>query len=246
MSGAQAGLRFVVTGCSRSGTGYAARLFSELGIPCGHEALFNVHRLRPGGSAPPPDYSRWAGEASFLAAPFLEALPRETLVLHQLRNPLDVVRSHMGIRFFADRREPSIHLAENHADFLHVIRRSAPDVFLERDECTRCAVYWVRWNQIVERSARRARLDYVRYRLEDLDAPLLETLLARMGAEVTRDRIEDVLSRVPHDVNHRSRDESVTFDRVRTGSSRKALCALARRYGYPLPAPGARPAAARP
>lgn len=241
MSAAGGGLRFIVTGCSRSGTGYAARLFSELGIPCGHEAIFNIHRLRPREPAPLPDYSRWTGEASFLAAPFLEALPRHTLVLHQLRNPLAVIRSHMGIRFFSDRREPSVYLAENHDDFLRVIERSAPDVFLERDECMRCARYWMRWNRIAERGARRARLEYVRYRLEDLDVLLLERLLGRIGAELPRRRIEEVLSRVPRNVNHRKRDESVSLGRIRPGPPRDALRSVARHYGYHLVTPGAVP-----
>ncbi len=232
MSGAERGLRFIVTGCSRSGTGYAARLFSELGIPCGHEAIFNIHRIRPRDPAPLPDYSRWAGDASFLAAPFLDALPRDTLVLHQLRDPLAVIRSHMGIRFFADGREPSCHLAENHDDFLRVIERSVPDVFLERDECMRCARYWMRWNRIVEGGARRARLEYLRYRIEDLDVPLLERLLGRIGAELPRSRIEKVLSRVPRNVNQRKRDESVSLGRIRRGAARDALRALADHYGY--------------
>jgi len=228
------GLRFLVTGCSRSGTGYAARLFSEMGIPCGHEAIFNIHHLRPRHSVPPFGQSRWTGDASFLAAPFLETLPRPTLVLHQLRHPLAVIRSHVGIRFFSEEREPSVDLAENHGEFLDVIRAWAPEVFLEPDEARRCAAYWVRWNQIVERGARRARLDYVRYRLEDLDLPLVERLLVRIGTAVPRQRIEKALADVARDVNHRRRDESVGLERVRGRGSRGALGAMARRYGYRL------------
>jgi hypothetical protein len=230
-----------VTGCSRSGTGYAARLFSELGIPCGHEAVFNIHHLRPRYCVPDFGDSPWSGDASFLAAPFLEALPRPALVLHQLRHPLAVIRSHVGIRFFGEEPRASFHLAENHADFLQVVEAAAPEVFREPDEATRCAAYWVRWNRMVERSARRARLDYVRYRLEDLDGPLLERLLARMGAAVPRARIRRALADVPRDVNHRQREESVGLGHLGPGGTQDALCALARRYGYPLAPAGAGP-----
>lgn len=225
-------MRFLVTGCSRSGTTYAARVFSELGIPCGHESVFNIFRVRPGDPAPVLDHPDWLGDASFLAVPFLEALPAGTVVLHQVRHPLEVIRSHMGIHFFSEPGEPSQYLAENHVDFLRVIEHHCPEIFRERDECARCVLYWVNWNRLAERAERIPGLDYVRYRLEDLDAELLERLVTRIGVKVPRDRIEAALATVPRDANHRLRDESITLSRIAAGPVRDALRQLARRYGY--------------
>jgi len=225
-------VRFLVTGCSRSGTRYAARVWSELGIPCGHETVFNIFSLRPGDPGPALDHPKCVGDASFLAVPFLEALPAGTVVLHQLRHPLEVIRSHMGLHFFSDPAPESPHLAENHLDFLRVIEHGCPEVFGERDECSRCALYWVHWNRLAERAERIPGLDYVRYRLEDLDAGLLERLVKRVGVEVRRERIEAALAAVPRDENHRPRDESIGMSQIRRGALRDALREQARRYGY--------------
>ena len=227
-------MRFLVTGCSRSGTTYAARVFSALGIPCGHEAVFNIFRVRAGDPAPELDHPKWEGDASFLAVPFLETLPAGTVVLHQTRHPLEVIRSHMGIRFFADPVEPSPYLADNHVDFLGVIEQCCPEIFRERDECARCVQYWVQWNRLVERAARISGLDYIRYRLEDLDSGLLRRLMARIGMEVPNERVEAALAAVPRDANHRPRDESITLSRIPEGPVRDAIRRAARDYGYAL------------
>ena len=227
-------MRFLVTGCSRSGTQYAARLWSELGIACGHEKIFNILSLRPGDPGPRLDHPSWVGDASFLAVPFLEALPAGTVVLHQLRHPLEVMRSHMGLGFFSEPPTVSPYLAENHLDFLGVIERNCPEVFREPDECSRCAVYWIRWNRLAERAERIPGLDYLRYRLEDLDAELLERLLQRLGIELPRARIAAALAAVPPDENHRPRDESIELSRIRAPELRASLRELARRYGYGL------------
>jgi hypothetical protein len=227
-------MRFLVTGCSRSGTQYASRLWSELGIPCGHETLFNILSLRPGDPAPRIDDPKWEGDASFLAVPFLESLPAGTVVLHQVRQPLDVIRSHMGIHYFSELGEGSPYLAENHRDFLGVIERRCPEIFWERDECARCARYWVRWNQLAERAEEIPGLDYLRYRVEDLDGGLLEQLLARIGIAVRRERIDAALLAVPRDENHRPRDESITLSQIRPRALRDALRDLSQRYGYRL------------
>jgi hypothetical protein len=225
-------MRFLVTGCSRSGTRYAARLWSELGVPCGHERIFNIFSLRPGDLGPALDDPRYVGDASFLAVPFLDGLPADTVVLHQVRHPVEVIRSHMGIRFFREPPRESPYLAENHSDFLGVIEHRCPEVFRERDERSRCALYWIHWNRLAERAGRIPGLDYVRYRLEELDAGLMEDLVKRVGVDVPRERIEAALAAVPRDANHRPRDESIQISQIRPPALLDAVQRLARRYGY--------------
>src|SRR5829696_4436432 len=115
--------KFVVVGCSRSGTGYIAKLLWKVGVPCGHEKYFDIWRVldRPSPSTFLEGFRQLQGEASFLAVPFVGELPAGTVVLHQLRNPVAVTRSHMGIRFFANTFVPSEFLAENHPDIARFV-----------------------------------------------------------------------------------------------------------------------------
>jgi hypothetical protein len=227
-------LRVLVTGCARSGTGYAAALLSRLGLPCGHERLFAPGSLRgPDGAwdAPP----RWPGsvpaESSWLAAPFLERLPAGTLVVHQLRHPLAVMRSNLRIGFFA---RPS--------GYLDFARAHLPG--LERGTpLAQAARYWVGWNALVERAAAARGLAYLRLRLEEVDERTLRELLAWAGRSVPAEEVRAALSEVPRDTNtrgRRSEDAVVRLERLPAGPLREALLVAARRYGYadvaaPLP-----------
>src|SRR5690242_2679693 len=93
---------FVVTGCARSGTTYMSALLSGLGLRIGHEVVFGP-RTR--------SFDGWQGQhgdSSWLAAPFLGDLG-DAPVFHQVRHPLKVVRSLVGVRFFADRSAAFLH-----------------------------------------------------------------------------------------------------------------------------------------
>lgn len=75
---------FLVTGCGRSGTAWAAQMFTELGHPCGHEEVF-----RPGTE-------RWnldRNESSWLAVPYVKVLPQDIPIIRIVRDPFDVVAS---------------------------------------------------------------------------------------------------------------------------------------------------------
>lgn len=80
---------FLVTGCGRSGTGWAASFFTEVGYPCGHEVLYHHSKHGP----------LTANESSWLAVPFLEQIPEETPIVRVIRNPVDVVASVMARGF---------------------------------------------------------------------------------------------------------------------------------------------------
>lgn len=83
---------FLITGCGRSGTAWAASLFTMLGTECLHERQY-----RPGSHGP-----LRKPESSWLAIPYLEDLPEGTPVLRIMRDPYDVVRSTMARGFLAD------------------------------------------------------------------------------------------------------------------------------------------------
>ena len=211
--------RFLVTGCGRSGTGYTATLFTTLGLPCGHEAVFNPYDLDRAEVFWPEDVP---GESSWLAAPLLQHMPAGTKVLHQVRSHLEVVRSLVRIRLF-DEPSPYRQFAED------LCPQLATGTALEQS-----ALYWLHWNQIVEEGARAAGLPYMRYRLEDYGPELVDALLEFIEVSIADGQVQTALAERPRDVNTRgdkSQDATVSLDTL-DPSLVNQLTAQARRYGY--------------
>ena len=206
----------VVTGCGRSGTGYAAALLSALEIECGHERVFT-----PETQVAPRDLGGLTADASWLAAPFLSDLPDGAVVLHQVRDPVAVVASLLGIRFFSHpRRAPistrmtdGVELARRaivrkrrrpiRRDFVRFIQRHEPVILEPHTELERTVTYWVRWNMMIERLV--GSRPYLRYRVEDMDARLVGRILGLAGVSRSADAIERVLASVPTSINSRRR-----------------------------------------
>lgn len=82
-------MSFLITGCGRSGTGWAARLFTGLGFPCSHEGQFNLATHGP----------LRGGESSWLAIPHLDSLDPSIRLLRIVRDPYEVVQSVMARGF---------------------------------------------------------------------------------------------------------------------------------------------------
>lgn len=82
--------KLIVTGLSRSGTRYTARVLQQLGVNATHEGIYRFRRLwdqveiRPNGAE---------AEISWLAAPFLSTLDPGTKILIQFREPVAVLNS---------------------------------------------------------------------------------------------------------------------------------------------------------
>jgi hypothetical protein len=229
--------KFVVIGCSRSGTKYMATLLSAVGYAVRHEQVFNPWPCRPNGPtdhfAGFPDVD---GDSSFMAVPFLEDLPSATVVLHQLRDPIVVIRSHLGIRFFADHYQPSEYLAWHHPHYLRLIQQHCPRIFAAPDELTRCIRYWVMWNRMAQRAQQINGLRYLRYRVEALDQRLLRMIITLLGGDHPDEVLDAALASVPRSTNTRLRDESISWDTLPEGDDKDALKDLASAYGYPVPA----------
>ena len=234
--------KFVVTGCSRSGTGYIAHLLRRVGYKCGHEDIFKFDYLRLAG--PPArafvDFPQFDGDSSSGAAPFLQNLPSETIILHQVRHPVTCIRSHMGIRSFAHQYMPSQFLADDHAEQVAFFEgKSCPEIFAHADERTRCMDYWVRWNQMVEEIEALSGTRYFRYRVEDMNLGLLRKIVGLIGGSVAESEdsdLEHALASVPRSVNSRMRDDSVTWSALPDCREKVAVGELAQRYGYDLAA----------
>ena len=226
--------KFIVTGCSRSGTTYMSALLSELGLACGHERVFNIFPVME--LKPPFDFATLFGDkdgdSSFLAAPYVNELPAGSVVLHQIRHPVHVIRSHMGIRYFAPDYQPSIYLADNHPDFLDVIRRHCPQIFVDADELRRTMRYWILWNKMVQEASTALHVRYLRYRVEELDLPLLLRILELLRVDVPEETVTQALAMVSQSTNARLRDDAVSWEALPDGRLKSAIAQLAASYGY--------------
>ena len=208
--------RFLVTGCPRSGTGYAAALFRALGIRCGHEEVFGTEQVLAGE---PVVWNGFDGDSSWMAVP---ALPLDgVVVLHQVRHPLEVIRSIVGTRFLelVDRPNRPRPVVRNR--FASVVWRHAKEVFEPETETERAAHFWRLWNERAEAHAT------FTYRLEDFDAGLLIHLCALLGFDVPQDQAEAALRTTSRRVNTRARDETVSWESIAP-----FLGELPAHYGY--------------
>jgi hypothetical protein len=200
--------RFLVTGCPRSGTKYAATLFRALGVRIGHEDVFGV---RQGLRKRPVTWDGQQGDASWLAVPFLPL--EDTIVLHQVRHPLEVVRSLCGFGFLSDERAGM--------PFPRVVRLHTPEVYAPDTQAERGAIMWRIWNAKAEAHGA------ITYRLEDLDVALLLRLCRLIELDVSEEQAAKALEGVPKTVNQRRRDESVEWEKIRPIAGEAAA-----HYGY--------------
>ena len=187
----------LVTGCGRSGTGYAAALLQAHGLDVGHEVL-GRHGM-----------SSWLAAGCDRRQPIAHfAFPSEfAIVVHQVRHPLDVVRSWWPIR-------------NNVWSWARELVSPPPGL----SDLEERAYYWLRWNQLAERFA-----SYT-YRLEALDSEY-----PRWAKELQLEPNPGLLTVVPRDVNGRRAHKipRVEWDDFRP-ELRTEVAAAAERYGYAL------------
>lgn len=137
---------FVVASTPRSGTGYTAQLLRLLGVPCGHEKYFNR-------DAQTYYVSRGEGCASWLSVPFLEKLPPETVVLHQVRDPVRTINALIRTHNMRNGIGPNMSFLLKH----YSPRGSLPE-----------AGFWYAWHRRIDEYA------HLTYRVEDI--PIEEIL----------------------------------------------------------------------
>jgi hypothetical protein len=252
-------LPYVVTGCARSGTRYISRLLSDLGLACGHERLFT-----PWTRSVPP-FGKLRGDSSWVAAPYLDALPSDVVVLHQIRHPMAVTRSLHRIGFFSEKPKvartrrlqnaigrvaaaaPSPIISEAvrsrlgssyclRRDYVEFALRHAPSISDSKGDLGKCLTYWVAWNRLIEEKGReRGSQRYFRYRLEELDADLVASILRLLGSEPNQLRISEALYSVPRDTNAKRNSQVQMAPLSLTDQDAEALQAAAKLYGYEMP-----------
>lgn len=162
----------IVTGCQRSGTKTLAAIF---GIH--HEVQFT-----PRTCAVP---AQVASEVSWLAVPWLQEIASrssaEQMIVHLVRDPVDVINSLEGINFWKDMR---------HGHYLEFVYKHLGTVNRRDSSIVQSVQYWVGWNRLIEDQA----LDGVQCRLRIEDIHTAVRLNHRERAHLTLGEILDALS----------------------------------------------------
>ena len=125
--------KVAIIGTGRCGTGYSAEYLERAGIPFSHEGYYTTSgpKLRNGRRS-----YKAVGDASWLAVPFLP--DPDVIAVHQLRNPIGVIRSFYNIGFFHKDRY------HEHAQFVDFAAR----YFEFSDDPLRSSMRWyVEWNR---------------------------------------------------------------------------------------------------
>lgn len=118
---------FLISGCGRSGTTWAHRLFTELGYRTRHENQFSPVKAGP----------LRVPESSWLAVPFLDDLPTRVRVLRVMRDPYEVARSAAERPFLGDLKHP-------YGAFVH---RHRPDITAPGDRLGRAIRWAALWDE---------------------------------------------------------------------------------------------------
>lgn len=166
-------LKYLVVGTGRCGTVFMARLLTSLGIPCGHESIFNYlgleHALKIFKNEAIPelsyastvnwvdgqkieeidwleDVSQIEAESSYMAVPFLSCDELSaTKIIHIVRDPIKVIHSFCNhINYFANSEPRTI--------FEEFIYEHLPELKMKMSKYERASLYYVRWNEMIEKS----------------------------------------------------------------------------------------------
>ena len=169
-----ADLKYVITGTGRCGTLFMANLFTSMGFPCTHEAIFTPKGLEwatevmegkrqrvssriSEGRILVDDADDCVAESSYMAAPFLERTKTETKVVHVVRNPMKVIASLTGEEFMQFTNSTPTHFEQdpNHIEYENFIYEHVPEMTREDiGQLDRACLFYLRWNEMIEKSNR--------------------------------------------------------------------------------------------
>ena len=238
-------IRYVVTGLPRSATKYISVVLQKLGLNCTHEKSFNCYNHKESATKE----GIW-GDASWAAAPFICNLPPNTIVFHQVRDPLKVLNSNLppgGDSFFrtwdvdaglASDSQYKKPLPWKRFIWDHTCNWEWPNEVAEGPESLpeieRIFYWWMRWNAWIEQAtSARADLTYFRYKVEDLANGKLLKIVKTIDPEslITEEHCNNVIKEVSTTTNrHRVPNTKITVDTLP-----EELLVQAQRYGYYLP-----------
>ncbi len=220
---------FLITGCGRSGTTYMARLLNNLGIRTAHEEYWSASV----GMRESVRFTGWlastatSGEVSGLAVPALAhedntvgSILKEqgVVVFHQVRNPVAVIASLMGLRNFHPENRWLTNIKFNH--------RWLPILDQESEPLRRCMFYWTYWNEML------LGYDYPVCQIEDTHNSVKQILA---GIEEVREdsQIDEAMTAIDERAwNGGARDTSVSWRTLPAGPLKEQFLRVAHACGY--------------
>lgn len=220
-------LKYIVTGTGRCGSSYCAKLLTSLGIPCGHESIFDYNGLdvaskRIGGELPitlsevSQKDGRWIdpttiiAESSYCAAPFLNHF--SVPVIHITRHPLKVISSFLRDLKFFQSEVPS-------NEWETFIYSQVPELTKKMLPIKRACLYYLRWNQMIEQY----KGPYYRHRVEDNISSLAQFLGCEVSDNIFSNKTENTMKQRVKDIG--------LADLPRNNISQEFIF-MTTRYGY--------------
>lgn len=241
-------LKVLATGTGRCASVYAARFLTSIGIPCGHECIFDYRgfdyalaklsgaipittsdcsrqRIKDGSYFPEPKWINEddiVAESSYLAAPFLKAdCFKDTKIIHLVRHPVKVINSFCNYLSYFQTRHPAFwDVAKRYETFIfsHV-----SDLFSDMSQYERCALYYIRWNEMIENNLKGR--DYLRHKAEDSNDELFDFL----GVPKQKVFFDD------REINtYRNSAPPFTLDKLPPGKTLDLLKEMGIKYGYKM------------
>jgi hypothetical protein len=212
-------LRFVILSTGRAGSGSTAATLNCLGIPCGHESVFNPYTHQIPLEDMLVQGEGLMGDSSWPAVARIDELPEDLELFHLVRNPLKYVNS---------LTQPPGYWAGSGGPYTQLKRDTLPEI-PEGPEELCSMIHWVRWNEMIEKRVPAER----RFRLEDEWTYLLAAV---SGVAADSPEMLEAISegRTIRENKHRAGEALFQSDDLRVFDIYPEFEAKAEEYGYDL------------
>lgn len=183
--------RLLIVAPPRSATGYIASLLTKVGIPTGHEKLFTIKGFVPNAC--------YLGDSSWLAVPFINDIPKNTIIIRQLRNPIKSIESLYKIGFF-NRKKPS--------SFVNFARRNLSQLD-DIPQLDKCIEFIYQWNKKL--SEKKGRIENT-YKIEDIDVGIVKSCVTAIteSNSVSDTQLENAINSIPTNYNDKKSEKLAT------------------------------------
>lgn len=242
-------LKYLITGCGRSGTCYMSKLLSSVNVHCGHESIFDWRGIdyalakldglipietsevsnqvfKDGVNHVLPtwfDSQKIVAESSYMAAPYLNHKCLDDVkFIHIVRNPVRVINSFTNYLNYFQNYHPA--LWEGPKKYEVFIYPHCPNLyFLNMSQYERAALYYIRWNQMIEEKLKNR--ENLFYRIEDSVNKVFDFLEIEKPKTWYNDKKSNTFEK---DV------EKFTLNKLPQGEIKEELIDIGRKYGYSM------------
>ncbi len=220
--------KVVITCAGRTGSQHISYVLNQSGLRSSHEQVYD-YRLNPLVEPDPLLVERLWGqeliECSWYSAPFIQWLPADVPVWHQVRDPLKSLRCWSKHRLLYT-EDPTSGGYEAHAAF---VQKLFPECG-RGSSLQRSVYYLLRWNEMIEKTVPAER----RYRVEDLTPELVMAIIhsADLDADVNRVAIVIAYSPKTQGTCGHGPEDDISWDMVLPLDGGLELRAQAEKYGY--------------